>query len=170
MAAASKHKVMSYGRMDEAMRTLNEQVKKLLQEAEAIDAAEDRLYGRGRRGDELPEELKDPAIRAERLRQAKRQLEADKKVALAAEKEKRRLKKIRRAKQDLEQEAKDKAEQKGQKPDEAKPEPKAQKNFTDPDFAHHAAGGQVPAVLQRAGGGGCRHAADIGAGGGTESE
>jgi len=131
-ANASKHKAMSYGRMDEAMRTLNEQVKKLLQEAAAIDADEDRLYGRGRRGDELPEELKNPAIRAERLKQAKRQLEADKKVALAAQKEKR-LKKIGQAKQDLEQEAKDKAEQKGQPAEEAKPEPKAQRNFTDPD-------------------------------------
>ncbi len=131
-ANASKHKAMSYGRMDEAMRTLDEQVKKLLEEAAQIDAEEDRLYGRGRRGDELPEELKDPAIRAERLKQAKLRLEADKKVALAAQKEKR-LKKIRRAKQDLEQEAKDKAKQKGQKAEEAKPEPKAQKNFTDPD-------------------------------------
>jgi hypothetical protein len=131
-ANASKHKAMSYGRMEEAMRTLDEQVKKLLQEAAQIDAQEEARYGKGRRGDELPEELKDPAIRAERLRQAKRQLEADKKVALAVEKEKR-LKKIGRAKEDLEQEAKAKAEQKGQKPEEAKPEPKAQRNFTDPD-------------------------------------
>ena len=59
-------------------------------------------------------------------------MEADKKVALAAEKEKR-LKKIRRAKQDLEQEAQSKAKDKGQKPEEAKPDPKAQRNFTDPD-------------------------------------
>lgn len=131
-ANASKHKAMSYGRMDEATRKLDEQVKKLLEEAAALDAEEDKRYGKGRRGDELPEELKDPAIRAERLKQAKRQLEADKKVALAAEKEKR-LKKILQAKQELEQEARDKAEQKGQKPEEAKPEPKAQRNFTDPD-------------------------------------
>jgi transposase len=131
-ANASKHKAMSYGRMDEAMRTLDEQVKKLLEEAAQIDAQEDARYGKGRRGDELPEELKDPATRAERLRQAKLKLEADKKVALAVEKE-NRLKEIGRAKKDLEQEAKDKAEQKGQKSEEAKPEPKAQRNFTDPD-------------------------------------
>lgn len=131
-ANASKHKAMSYGRMDEATQKLDEQVKKLLEEAAALDAEEDARYGKGRRGDELPEELKDPAIRAERLKQAKLRLEADKKVELAVEKEKR-LKKIHRAKKDLEQEARDKAEQKGQKPEEAKPEPQAQRNFTDPD-------------------------------------
>ncbi len=131
-ANASKHKAMSYGRMDEATRKLDEQVKKLLEEAAAMDAEEDERYGKGQRGDELPEELADPATRAERLKQAKRRLEADKKVALAVEKEKR-LKKLRRAQQQLEEEARKKAEQKGQKPEEAKPEPKAQKNFTDPE-------------------------------------
>jgi transposase len=131
-AAASKHKAMSYGRMDEATQKLDEQVKKLLEEAAALDAEEDERYGKGSRGDELPEELKDPATRAERLKQAKRQLEADKKVALAVEKEKR-LKKSRRAQQDLEQEAQSKAKDKDQKAEEAKPDPKAQRNFTDPD-------------------------------------
>ncbi|MDC0708841.1 IS1182 family transposase [Stigmatella sp. ncwal1] len=131
-ANASKHKAMSYGRMEEATRKLEEQVKKLLEEAAALDAQEDERYGKGRRGDELPEEMKDPATRAERLKEAKRRLEADKKRALAAEK-KKRVKKIRRAQQDLEQEARHKAEQKGQKPEEAKPESKAQRNFTDPD-------------------------------------
>jgi hypothetical protein len=131
-ANASKHKAMSYGRMDEATGKLDEQVKKLLEEAAAMDAQEDERYGKGQRGDELPEELADPTIRAERLKQARRRLEADKKVALAAEKEKR-LKKIRRAQQDLEQEAQSKAKDKGQKPEEAKPEPKAQRNFTDPE-------------------------------------
>jgi hypothetical protein len=131
-ANASKHKAMSYGRMDEATRKLHEQVKKLLEEAAALDAEEDERYGKGQRGDELPEELADPALRAERLKQAKRRLEADKKVALAAEKEKR-LKKIRKAQQELEQEARDKAKAKGQKPEEAKPDSKAQRNFTDPE-------------------------------------
>lgn len=131
-ANASKHKAMSYGRMDEATKKLDEQVKKLLEEAAALDAREDERYGKGPRGDELPEELADPATRAERLQRARRQLEADKKVELAAQKEKR-LKKIRRAKQDLEQEAREKAKAKGQKPEEAKPDPKAQRNFTDPE-------------------------------------
>jgi hypothetical protein len=72
--------------------------------------------------EEEPKE-KDPAIRAERLQQAKRRLEADKKMALAADKEKR-LKKIRQVQQDLEQEAKKKSEQKGQSAEQARPDPK----------------------------------------------
>jgi IS5 family transposase len=114
-ANASKHKAMSYGRMPEAIQKLDEQVKQLLEEAAALDAQEDERYGQGQRGDELPKEWKDPALRAERLKRAKRQLEADKKVELA------------------EEEARRKAEEKGQKVEEAKPEPKAQRNFTDPD-------------------------------------
>lgn len=130
-ANASKHKAMSYGRMDEATRKLDEQVKKLLEDAAALDAQEDERYGKGQRGDELPEELKDPATRAERLKQAKRRLEADKKVALAVEKE-QRIEKIRQAQQELEQEARQKAQAKGKKAEEAVVDPKAQRNFTDP--------------------------------------
>ena len=131
-ANASKHKAMSYGRMSEAIQKLDEQVKQLLEEAAALDAQEDERYGKGQRGDELPKEWSDPAVRAERLKRAQRQLEADKKVELAVEKEKR-LEKIRQAQQQLEDEARRKAEEKEQKVEEAKPEPKAQRNFTDPE-------------------------------------
>ena len=132
-ANASKHKAMSYGRMEESMKKLDEQIGKLLEEAEARDAEEDRRFGKGRRGDELPEEMKDPNKRAERLRQAARELEADKKLALAVDKTRRRQK-IRQAKEELEKEARQKAEAKGEdKPEEAKPSEKAQRNFTDPD-------------------------------------
>ena len=55
-ANASKHKAMSYGRMQE-QEAIRKEVKKLLQRAAETDAAEDRRYGRNRRGDELPEEL-----------------------------------------------------------------------------------------------------------------
>ncbi|MFY0569798.1 transposase [Archangium lansingense] len=64
-ANASKHKAMSYGRMEEAMKKLDEQIDRLLEEAAALDAEEDKRYGKGRRGDELPEELKNPKRRAE---------------------------------------------------------------------------------------------------------
>nr|WP_081713929.1 transposase [Cystobacter fuscus] len=101
-ANASKHKAMSYGRMDEAMKKLDEQVERLLAEAEELDAQEDERHGKGRRGDELPEEMKDPKKRAERLREAARQVEEEKKVALAVEKEKRR-ERIGQAKQELEE-------------------------------------------------------------------
>lgn len=130
-ANASKHKAMSYGRMDEAMKKLDEQVDKLLAEAEALDAQEDERYGKGRRGDELPEEMKNPKKRAERLREAARQLEAEKKLELAVEKEKRR-ERIGQAKQELEEQARKKAEAEGKEPEKAKPSEKAQYNFTDP--------------------------------------
>jgi hypothetical protein len=114
-ANASKHKAMSYGRMKEKITELEAQVAELLAEAEAVDAAEDAQYGQGRRGDELPEEL--------RFRQ-------------------RRLEKIRQAKAALEAEAREQSEVKGADDGETLPqgsaEPKspaekAQRNFTDPD-------------------------------------
>jgi transposase len=43
-ANASKHKAMSYGRMREKQRQLREEVKQLLDQAEAADAAEDAEY------------------------------------------------------------------------------------------------------------------------------
>jgi transposase len=131
-ANASKHKAMSYGRMEESMKKLDEQIDRLLEEAAALDAQEDKRYGKGRRGDEQPEEMKDPTKRAERLRQAARELEAEKKRELAEQKQKRR-EKIGKAKKDLEKEAREKAEARGENPEEARPGEKAQRNFTDPD-------------------------------------
>src|ERR1700745_2932697 len=45
-ASASKHKAMSYGRMQEEEKRLKEEVKRLLEQAEATDAEEDTRYGR----------------------------------------------------------------------------------------------------------------------------
>src|SRR5712692_9421392 len=56
-ANASKHKAMSSDRMREKQRQLRKEVKELLAQAEATDAAEDTQYGADRRGDELPAEL-----------------------------------------------------------------------------------------------------------------
>ena len=54
-ANASKHKAMSYGRMKKKASELEAEVKRLLAQAEATDAAEDALYGKGNRGDEPAE-------------------------------------------------------------------------------------------------------------------
>jgi transposase len=105
-ANASKHKAMSYGRMREKQQQLRDEVKELLAQAEAADAAEDAEYGSDRRGDELPAEL---------------------------QRRESRLKRIREAKQVLEKRAKDEAVAAGQPSDSAKPDPKAQYNFTDPE-------------------------------------
>ena len=74
-ANASKHKAMSYGRMRDKQRQLREEVKQLLDQAEATDAAEDAEYGPDRRGDELPAELQRRESRLQRIREAKRALE-----------------------------------------------------------------------------------------------
>jgi len=98
-ANASKHKAMSYGRMAEREAALEAEVRAILDEAEAVDAAEDQLYGDAR-GDELPPEL--------RTREG-------------------RLARIREAKAALEQQARERTGN-----PEAVPEPKVQRNFTDP--------------------------------------
>jgi transposase len=131
-ANASKHKAMSYERMPAAMKKLGDEIDRLLKEAEAIDAEEDRRYGKGRRGDELPPGLDRPGALAETMKKAKAEIEAAKKRELAEEK-KRRLKQIEEAKKDLEKETREKAKQEGKNMNEAKPDPKAQRNFTDPE-------------------------------------
>ena len=108
-ANASKHKAMSYGRMQEEEKRLKEEVKRLFEQAEAADAEEDELYGRDRRGDELPEELARRETRLQRIREAKRALE---------------------------ERAREQARSKGEpeeKAEKAKPEAKMQYNFTDPE-------------------------------------
>jgi transposase len=108
-ANASKHKAMSYGRMQEKEKQLREEVKNLLEQAEAADAAEDAQSGSGSRGEDLPAEL---------------------------QRRKTRLEKIRKAKRALEQRAREKAAAEGQPPEEAqqaKPQDKDQYNFTDPE-------------------------------------
>jgi transposase len=103
---ASKHKAMSYGRMKETEKRLREEVRKLLNQAEAADKEEDSRYGRDRRGDELPEEL---------------------------QRRETRIVRIREAKQALEERAREQAKSKGKDPEEAQPTKKAQYNFTDPE-------------------------------------
>jgi hypothetical protein len=107
-ANASKHKAMSYGRMQEKQEQLRDEVKQLLEQAEAADEEEDRRHG-SQRGDELPEEL--------RRRET-------------------RLAKIKLAKKVVEQRAREKAAAEGKSAAEAKrakPDDKDQYNFTDPE-------------------------------------
>jgi len=63
-------------------RRLRELAAEIVAEAEAVDAAEDELYGDAR-GDELPPELADPVTRAERIRRALAELEAERMAAEA---------------------------------------------------------------------------------------
>jgi hypothetical protein len=92
--------------MQDTEKRLREEVRKLLSQAETADAEEDTHYGRERRGDELPEELQRRETRIQRIREARQALEVR---------------------------AREQAESAGKKPEEAKPTPKAQYNFTDPE-------------------------------------
>lgn len=55
-ANTSKHKAVSYRRMQDEESRLKAEIAERLKKAEKIDAAEDRIYGNGR-GDELPDKL-----------------------------------------------------------------------------------------------------------------
>src|SRR5690606_16697118 len=79
-ANASKHKAMSYQRMKAEEAKLAAKVRELLAAAEAADTQEDDAYGRGVRGDELPEELRRAKDRLARIRKAKAALEAEAKA------------------------------------------------------------------------------------------
>jgi len=125
-ANASKHKAMSYGRMEKA-EELEAEVKRLLEQAESADAAEDALYGKGRRGDELPEELRFKQSRLRKIREAMASLEQEAKEQAEAKRQA-----IKDKEQSLQEEGR---KRKGKKPEEPsdRPEDKAQRNFTDPE-------------------------------------
>jgi len=53
-------------------------LEKALEEAERIDAEEDEKYGRDKRGDEIPEEIRDRKKRLEKLAELKKRMEAEK--------------------------------------------------------------------------------------------
>ncbi len=133
-ANASKHKAMSYDRMCAKEEQLVAEVARLLKEAEETDAAEDGRYGPGVRGDELPAELARRESRLRKIREAKASLEAEAKEqakAAAAAVEA----KLAERKQREEETGK---KTRGRAPqvvnvESAKPEAKAQRNFTDPE-------------------------------------
>ena len=114
-ANASKHKAMSYGRMQEAEDKLAAEVAQWLARAQAADAEEDTEHGPDRRGDEPPDWMKDKQRRLERIRAAKAELEAEAKAAAEAKPPPRY--------------------RGGRKPKHppGRPKPGAQRNFTDPE-------------------------------------
>ena len=133
-ANASKHKAMSYERMGETEQRLEDEVRKLLKEAARMDAEEDAKYGKGKRGDELPEELRRRESRLKKIREAKAALEAEARAKAEAAAAEAREKMAERERKEAETGKK----VPGKKPevpevDQAKPEPKAQRNFTDPE-------------------------------------
>jgi transposase len=105
-ANASKHQAMSYGRMGEKERALEEEIRRWFEEAERQDAEEDEAYGPEDDGYRLPEELREAQKRLETIRAARARLEAEARARAAAE---------------------------GTDPAQATPPDRAQSNFTDAD-------------------------------------
>jgi len=121
-ANASKHKAMSYQRMQQEERRLRDEIASMCERADRADEADDARYGADRRGDELPDELQHRESRLAKIRAAKARLEAEQRAADAA---------------------------RGRHPDDDRrppggrggrykrdfgvPEDKAQSNFTDPE-------------------------------------
>jgi transposase len=126
-ANASKHKAMSYARMEKSVRELEAEVQRLLAEAEAMDASEDSRYGKGRRGDEVPEELRFKQSRLAKIKEAKEALERE--VLKHAPEQQAAYEKKR---QDYDSRPGSRRGRPPKAPSD-KPEPKAQRNFTDPD-------------------------------------
>jgi len=161
-ANASKHKAMSHERMLKTEAELTAQIDAMLARAEEVDQAEDALYGKDRRGDELPAELAHPETRRKRIREELAKLEAEAAASKARELEARAA--------DAQAVSDPRADEKRAKADEAakrarakaaaagvveldlcprdpeelpshqvqadadgNPHPKAQRNFTDPD-------------------------------------
>ena len=121
-ANASKHKAMSYARMEKEEKRLGEEIRSYFEEVETTDRAEDERYGT-KRGDELPEHLKTEKERLDVIRKAMVQLEEEARQKAATEQQKRQ----------------EKANKEGRTyhprkdANDTKPSPKAQCNFTDPD-------------------------------------
>ena len=121
-AAASKHKAMSYDRMEKEDARLTAEIAEMFRQAQAADEQEDAEYGSDRRGDELPVEMAFRESRRKKIQEAKATLEREAKEKAEA------------AKREIEAREK---EGKQYDPKLKKltgiPDPKAQKNFTDPE-------------------------------------
>lgn len=108
-ANASKHKAMSYERMQTEEERLSREIAEMTAEEEQVDQAEDKLYGKNKRGDGIPKALRRPEGRLAAIRKAKAELE-------------------KRAAKEHQKKGKDKDDD--QPP---KPQGKDQYNFTDPE-------------------------------------
>ena len=133
-ANASKHKAMSYERMSEKNKQLREEVEQLLAEAAQADADEDAKYGPGKRIHELPKELARRENWLKKIVTAQGELEQEAKELAEAEKAAVEAKLEERRQKEQEQGKKmgGRAPQ-APDPEQAKPKPKAQRNFTDMD-------------------------------------
>jgi hypothetical protein len=126
-ANASKHKAMSYERMEARAAELEAEVARWLAAAEAADAEEDKAFGRDKTGEEMPDWVADKKRRAEKIRAAKAELEAEARAAAESKAKAEAAAEEQRRKEGRKKPGKPAA------PPSTEPDPTAQKNFTDPE-------------------------------------
>jgi transposase len=121
-ANASKHKAMSYARMQKAEAALAAEVAGWLKAADVADRKDDAALGADQRGDEMPDWVADKQKRLARIREAKAALEAEARAQADA-------------KAGNGDDDRGDGPRRGPKPKHppGTPKPKAQRNFTDPD-------------------------------------
>ncbi len=132
--------------MKKAKERLQREIEAYFEEADAVDREEDELHGDAR-GDELPKHLRTAQKRREAIERAMQELEEEARQKAAEEQAQRRAK----------AEAEGRTFRPRKDPQEAEPQAKAQRNFTDPDSRIMLDGDK--AFIQgseRAGGGGHR--------------
>lgn len=122
-ANASKHKAMSYDHMKKKEKELATTVAEWFAKAAAADEAEDAEFGADKRGDEMPDWMRNKQQRLERIRAAKAELEAEAKAQVKADK----------AKKDDDGPPKPPRGGKKRPKKNGEPHDKAQLNFTDRD-------------------------------------
>lgn len=106
---------------------IEEEVEKMLEEAASKDAEEDRKFGKDKRGDELPEELRGRQSRLIRLKECKERLEREATEVVASQQ--------RRIDEREAEEAETGRKKRGRKPKEPEEvkNKEAKANITDPE-------------------------------------
>lgn len=133
-ANASKHKAMSYDHMVRREAELAEKIAGLMAQAASIDAAEDQQYGAGKAADQLPPQLARAEQRLSKIREAKAALEQAARAAALAKKAEVEASLAARAQREAETgRCRGGAKPIVPDPATAKPKPKDQRNFTDPE-------------------------------------
>ena len=148
-ANASKHKAMSYKRMNETEARLKQEIDGLLAGAEKIDAAEDAQLGKDRQGDELPDELQRRESRLKKTQEAKAALEK----AAREQAEQERSETEQKLAEREEEEQRTGRKKRGRKPklpdpEQARPDDTAQRNFVDPESRIMPDGGNKGSFVQ----------------------
>jgi len=132
-ANAAKRQSLSYQRLNKAERELSAEVARLLIAAQQIDEQEDGLYGPGKRGDELPAEMRQRETRLTKIRELKAQLERETKETAEQESQRKAEQKARKAKGEAVVETYLKPTWTKSETGEIVPKDKVQRNLTDPD-------------------------------------